>query len=305
MNINTTSDFENQTENMYDYINNNLLFNPILIGILFFVIIIYIILSYSLGNKQENIANNDFGMPFQSNYSSSTSTDVSSFSTIIGAIIFIIIIAIIIANAYFYYYGVSIITSINNLLFGNNLKIDILNDDDKNDDNNENINQNADIKQIKIKPQVFNIPSNTFTYQDAKAVCKSYGGELATYNQIEDAYNKGASWCSQGWSEGQNIFYPTQEKVFNDLQKIKGHEHDCGRIGINGGYISNPHAKFGVNCYAYKPVINQDEAYIMENKPIYPVTKEDILFQKRVDYWKKNIDDVIVSPFNQTTWSKL
>ena len=38
----------------------------------------------------------------------------------------------------------------------------------------------------------------------------------------------------------QMALYPTQKKTYNKLQTIKGHEHDCGRPGINGGYIANP-----------------------------------------------------------------
>lgn len=296
MDINTNSDYENQMENMYDFINN-FLFNPMLVGILFGVIILYIVISYSLGSNMEN------GSSFESNYSSSSNSTTNSSSKIIGIIFLILLLIMIVSNAYFYYYGVSIISSIQNIISNgydneSDLKLEIhKTDNDKDKDETE-------IHQIKLRPQVFNIPENKFTYEDAKAICKSYDSELATYNQIEDAYNKGANWCSQGWSEGQNIFYPTQESVFNDLQKIKGHEHDCGRIGINGGYISNPKARFGVNCYGRKPQMTPDEEYIMENKPVYPLTQEDILFQKRVDYWKKHITDVIISPFNSTTWSK-
>jgi hypothetical protein len=31
---------------------------------------------------------------------------------------------------------------------------------------------------------------------------------------------------------------------------------------------------------------------------------QDIEFQKKVDYWKNNINDVLVSPFNYNTWSE-
>jgi hypothetical protein len=301
MDINTNSDYENQTGNMYDFINH-FLFNPMLVGILFGVIILYIVISYSLGsgsNMENGSSNNN--LSFESNSSSDSS------SKLIGIIFLILLFLMIVSNAYFYYYGVSIISSIQNIISngydnGNSNESDLKLEIHKSD--NDNDKDETENNQIKLRPQVFNIPENKFTYDDANAVCKSYDAELATYNQIEDAYNKGASWCSQGWSEGQNIFYPTQEKLFNDLQKIKGHEHDCGRIGINGGYISNPKARFGVNCYGRKPQMTPDEEYIMENKPVYPLTQEDILFQKRVDYWKKHITDIIVSPFNPTTWSK-
>ena len=101
----------------------------------------------------------------------------------------------------------------------------------------------------------FNIPGNDYSFEDAKALCKAYGAELATYSQIEDAYKNGAEWCNYGWSANQMAFYPTQKTTWDKLQKIKGHNHDCGRPGINGGYIQNPRVRFGVNCYGPKPTI--------------------------------------------------
>ena len=55
---------------------------------------------------------------------------------------------------------------------------------------------------------------------------------------MEDAYEDGADWCSYGWSEDQMAFFPTQKEKWKKLQKIEGHKHDCGRPGINGGYIA-------------------------------------------------------------------
>ena len=37
----------------------------------------------------------------------------------------------------------------------------------------------------------------------------------------------------------------------------------------------------------------------------YPQTVEDIIFQKRVDFWKQKIDTILVSPFNYNSWSSL
>jgi hypothetical protein len=89
------------------------------------------------------------------------------------------------------------------------------------------------------------------------------------------------------------------------LQEIEGHEHDCGRPGINGGYIANPNIKFGVNCYGYKPKIKDEEEELMEDTTPYPETAKDIALKKRVDYWKNNIDDILVSPFNYNRWGEL
>jgi hypothetical protein len=165
--------------------------------------------------------------------------------------------------------------------------------------------QPAPVQTIKFKKQVFNIPGNYYNYENAKALCTSYGASLATYKQIEDSYEGGGEWCNYGWSEGQNALFPTQQKTFDNLQKIKGHEHDCGRPGINGGYIANPEVKFGVNCYGNKPKINEEEENLMKTASPYPQTKEDLVFQKRVDYWKKKVDEILVSPFNYKTWGQL
>ena len=41
----------------------------------------------------------------------------------------------------------------------------------------------------------------------------------------------------------------------------------------------------------------------MMNTPIYPVTDKMIKFQKKVDNWKTNLMDLVVSPFNNNLWS--
>ena len=160
------------------------------------------------------------------------------------------------------------------------------------------------IKNLLREKQVFHIPSNTYTYTDAKAVCSAYGSELATYNEINDAFGKGADWCSYGWSDKQMAFFPTQEDKWNDLQKVKGHEHDCGRPGINGGYIANPNVRFGANCYGYKPAITPEDSLNMSNQPLYPKTSEEKKFDSRVNYYKNKLNEILVAPFNNTSWSE-
>ena len=67
-----------------------------------------------------------------------------------------------------------------------------------------------------------------------------------------------------------NILFPTQKKLYDKLQKIPGHENDCGRQGVNGGYIKNPHVKFGVNCYGKKPKKTDiDDEYFNQVKVSY------------------------------------
>ena len=68
------------------------------------------------------------------------------------------------------------------------------------------------VPELKIEKEVYNIPDNRYTYTDAKAICQAYGADLASYNQVEQAYNKGAEWCNYGWSDDQMALFPTQKK---------------------------------------------------------------------------------------------
>lgn len=161
------------------------------------------------------------------------------------------------------------------------------------------------VPEIKIKEQVFHIPGNKYTYDNADALCKAYGSRLASYSEIENAYKNGGEWCSYGWSDKQLALFPTQKDTWNYLQKVEGHENDCGRAGINGGYIANPNVRFGANCYGYKPKITDEELNKMQTEPLYPRTVKDIKEEKRIDFWRKRIPEILVSPFNKNVWSLL
>ena len=159
------------------------------------------------------------------------------------------------------------------------------------------------VPEIKLKKQVFHVPGNEYVYEDAKAICKAYGGKLASWKQLDNSFKKGADWCSYGWSEDQMALFPTQYGKWKNLQKIPGHEHDCGRPGINGGYIKNPNVRFGANCYGYKPKMTEEEAELMETESPYPVTRKERAFEKRVDYWQSKLPEMLVAPFNYNNWS--
>jgi hypothetical protein len=163
----------------------------------------------------------------------------------------------------------------------------------------------APIPELLLSKQVFNIPENTYVYEDAKALCNAYGSRLATYQEVEEAYKNGADWCNYGWSDNQMALFPTQQSKYDNLQKIKGHENDCGRPGVNGGFIANPDMRFGVNCYGYKPRMTPQEEELMATQPVYPKTEKDLAFEQRVKFWKDRLKSILVSPFNHNTWSKL
>ena len=101
--------------------------------------------------------------------------------------------------------------------------------------------------------EVFHVGGNNYSYEQAREVCDTYDSRLASYDEVEKAYTNGANWCSYGWSDGQLALFPIQKAVYNELKKIPNHEHDCGRPGVNGGYIKKKDTKFGVNCYGKKP----------------------------------------------------
>ena len=101
--------------------------------------------------------------------------------------------------------------------------------------------------------EVFNISNYVYTYEHAKEVCNAFGADLATYDQIEQAYNKEGEWCNYGWSEGQLVLMPTQKATWEKLQLTKDQKNMCGRPGVNGGFLGNKEMRFGANCYGVKP----------------------------------------------------
>lgn len=153
--------------------------------------------------------------------------------------------------------------------------------------------------------QVFNISENAFTYQEAKAVCKAYGAELATYQQVEDAYKAGGEWCNYGWSADQMALYPTQPETYNELRaRGSKYRNNCGRPGVNGGYMPDKDLKFGVNCYGVKPERTSMNALTPEENHRYPTTEEDRAFQKEVDTMRAKLQTTLLSPFNYDRWSQ-
>jgi hypothetical protein len=274
--VNTTSTTD--PVNMYNYLNSYIL-NPMV-----FIIILIIILAYYLfsSNAVSGLGNTQ-----------GTSSDGSN---LMGIVIVVILVCLLIVNALQYFFSINVTAYISDI-FAPVKKVDIVVD--------QSLYQPAPVPEIRFKKQVFNIPGNYYNYENAKALCKAYGADLASYDQIEKAYNNGAEWCNYGWSANQQALFPTQKKTYDYLQTVPGHENDCGRTGINGGYMANPKLRFGVNCYGNKPKITPEEEELMKTTPAYPQTAQDIAFQKRVDFWKTKVTDILVSPFNKNSWGSL
>jgi hypothetical protein len=175
-------------------------------------------------------------------------------------------------------------------------------DDDKKPELEVHVEKQMDVKPRVCKEEdgeVFHVGKNNYTYETAREVCDSYGSRLASYDEVEKAYMNGANWCSYGWSDGQMALFPIQKAVYNELKKIPGREHDCGRPGVNGGYIKNKDIKFGVNCYGKKPYATDKEIDYMNKHKYLHISDETI--QKEKD---KKIDKFLVSPFNKEKWSE-
>jgi len=269
--------------NNYDYINN-IGTNPWSLMFLSVVILVYYLIFASLGGGSSS-GSDTSGQPA-----------IKSF-IFLEIIIWGVFIALLLLNGVQYFFDIDVTASIKNY-FSPRPEIDIEIDSLQPDVVNEET-------ELSDQSQVFHVPGNTLVYEDAKAVCDAYGARLATYNEVEDAYNKGAEWCSYGWSDDQLALFPTQKDTYKHLQEIEGHENDCGRPGINGGFIANPAVRFGANCFGYKPKITGAEQKAMDTDSEYPKTRKDMAFERRVDYWRQKLPEVTVAPFNKTTWSKV
>jgi hypothetical protein len=168
------------------------------------------------------------------------------------------------------------------------------------------VSNNSDNSGNKQKDEVFNISNNLYTYEDAQTVCSIYGAKVATYDQVENAYNNGGEWCNYGWSDGQMALFPTQKSTWSKLQGSEETKNNCGRPGVNGGYMENPSLLFGVNCYGQKPKPTKtDNAYMAANKEvIIPKSSEDVAVNLKAEIWKNNPDKfLILNSFNKNEWN--
>ena len=246
------------------------------------VVILFVVLFANLG-KDEAVSDG-----------STSNGSMNILTVLLGGVV----IAVLLLNGLQYFFNINLTAQLNNL-FSDTPSLDLT------VEQSEYEQEIAPVPEITIKKQVFHVPGNKYTYDDASALCKAYGSRLATYDEVENSYNNGAEWCSYGWSDKKLALFPTQKETWNYLQTVEGHENDCGRPGINGGFMANPALKFGVNCFGYKPKMTSDEEDLMNTQTPYPLTKKDVAMQHRVDYWKDNLTSVLVSPFNYTNWSKI
>jgi len=285
---------------VYGSMNNSLASaNPLVLFALSLIIIFYFVVFSYLG------------------YNISYPKQESGGLRIIEIIMWGLIVFLILINGIQYFFKIDVQTAVNNLFTGKpevDIKIGpekrLLKETGKKGKNElkkleRELENDLGLGNLGGRGEVFNVTGNEYTYSQAKALCKAYGSKIATYNQIEDAYKSGAEWCNYGWSDKQMALFPTQKTTWHKLQKIKGHRHDCGRPGINGGYIKNPNVRFGVNCFGNKPNITREEQKLMDKATPYPLTQEDRKINRLVKKYKKRLEEILVSPFNYSNWNRL
>ena len=116
-------------------------------------------------------------------------------------ILWSIFIILIVINGFQYFFNVNFTASIK----------DIFTDKPKIDLSIQEPPSESAVPQLKIKKEVYNIPSNNYTYDDSKAICQAYGGKLATYNQIETS-----EICDNAKFERKKVFL----KIYLNNYKI-------------------------------------------------------------------------------------
>jgi len=134
--------------------------------------------------------------------------------------------------------------------------------------------------------EVFHVYSNkdngqdNFIFDQANLVCKSLKSELATMDQMYNAFKNGANWNEQGWIEKQVALYPIINSNDNGI--------------LEGGYFSNKNEIFGVNCYGVKPT----DVNFIKQEPCTIITEEDRTYNEILQIPKK------LAPFNKNKWSE-
>ena len=276
----------------YDSFNHKFRdYNPMVIVTVVIVALFYYFVFSSLGSSTNSNTNSPFMSSVSQTASKSTSGSGMGMMELFfwGLLLFLIVI-----NGLQYLFSLDINATIKGI-FTATPEIDISVDDKE--------RNKLPVDEIMFEKQVFHIPENKYTYEDANAMCKAYDARLASYDEVEEAYKDGGEWCSYGWSKDQLALFPTQKKTYDKLQNIKGHENDCGRPGINGGFIDNKKVRFGVNCYGYKPEITPEERNLMSETHHYPKTEKDKRLERKVEKYRRNLPNILVSPFNNKRWS--
>jgi hypothetical protein len=164
--------------------------------------------------------------------------------------------------------------------------------------------ENVVDKLLPPAKEVFTVSKNNYSYYDAAPLCKALGAELATYEQVKQAWQTGADWCNYGWVKGQMAVYPTQKSTYEELQEgPEDQKGVCGKPGLNGGFFDNPELKFGVTCVGKRPSQSQHDANAIASGSTRPLTASGIEFERKVQQFKEGSESLGILPFNKEKWS--
>jgi hypothetical protein len=273
-------------ENNRDIIGFMNVYRVKMILLLVFVILIYVVIFSLLNNA------------------SVSNPESKPYIFIIEIVLWVVLIAIIVMNVrYFNDKDFSFDQFFRNLFSEKipEIEVNVHRDEPKDGTRNIARDQPMRAKDEKRPGEVFHLRKNIFNYNEAKEACGLLNSRLATYDEIENAYSNGANWCSYGWSDDQMVLFPSQKEYLNRLKQFPGHERDCGRVGVNGGYVQNKYAKFGVNCYGKKPYATEKDKEYLSKYKLSGSVPDDVLQKLR----KEKEKDFLVTPFNKDKWSEI
>ncbi len=125
------------------------------------------------------------------------------------------------------------------------------------------------------KPEVFNVGGYNYTQSDAYDVCASLGASLATVEQVQEAYNNGAEWCSWGHTTTDPM-YPMQRSrqgcaSGKSITRVSNFDPN----NITADWLKNAGGKMAATCYGIKPLREnttvpiRDWSETNDNAPVY------------------------------------
>jgi hypothetical protein len=85
--------------------------------------------------------------------------------------------------------------------------------------------------------QVYHIFNNAYTKDEASEECAKRSSRLAHPDELKNAYDNGAEWCSWGWASDGHAYMPNNNKKCNKSTGL-----------ISGKNIENK-LRLGANCY--------------------------------------------------------
>lgn len=167
--------------------------------------------------------------------------------------------------------------------------------------------------------EVYSTTKNIWTYDDAEAVCKSQGSELASYDQLVKSAEDGAHWCNLGWVKSDTsdnsdphkyAHFPVQKDKYKEV-KNSTNKDACGKLlndkykdkdySLQGGAY-NKNKLLAVNCYGQKREPKIDELDYMNQ--IKAGTTSHELENKMLEI-QDLTDNMSFYPFNSSEWSAL